>query len=99
MSAEATQVLFSLAEELDREGHPLQACKCYEAICQSYTTPTNETRARLRLAQNLLRHTHCVFEAKNHLERAHFLVKGRMSIPVAERIQESNLIIMKNAYT
>ncbi|CAG9466183.1 unnamed protein product [Pedinophyceae sp. YPF-701] len=80
MSAAAVSQLFALAEVLAREGYPLQAMRCYEAIFV-------EIEARLRLARLLLAFTHNLREAKNHLERANLLARTRLSVRHIERVQ------------
>lgn len=51
--------------------HCMQAIKCHMALCQGGAeVPVVEAESQLHLAELLLDHTHDVYEARQHLERA-----------------------------
>jgi hypothetical protein len=63
--------LMSLAREFVQDDCPLQAIKCYEAICNKScmnALPLPEARARVQLSYLLLEFTDNVHRAKTHLE-------------------------------
>lgn len=71
MAAPASVGLLLLASELDAGGQWPGAARCYEAVLQAGgQLPQAEATTRLRLARLLLKHTHNVHEARDHLERA-----------------------------
>ena len=71
MTAPASVGLLLLASELDAGGQWPGAARCYEAVLQAGgQLPQAEATTRLRLARLLLKHTHNVHEARDHLERA-----------------------------
>ncbi|KAK2644662.1 hypothetical protein Ddye_019857 [Dipteronia dyeriana] len=69
--------LWGLADRHEKSGEIGKAVKCLEAICQSHVSflPIIEVKTRLRVATLLLKHTHNVNHAKNHLERSQLLLK------------------------
>ena len=71
MTTPASVGLLLLASELDAGGQWPSAARCYEAVLQAGgQLPQAEATTRLRLARLLLKHTHNVHEARDHLERA-----------------------------
>eukprot|EP01104_Vermistella_antarctica_P011282 TRINITY_DN3144_c0_g1_i1.p1 TRINITY_DN3144_c0_g1~~TRINITY_DN3144_c0_g1_i1.p1 ORF type:complete len:349 (-),score=98.24 TRINITY_DN3144_c0_g1_i1:120-1166(-) len=82
--------LWGLAEHHAKRTKHFEAITCLEAIIQAYTpSPTQrdgegpasskllvlvEVRTRVRLAELLLRHTHCIGLAKAHLDRSLLLI-------------------------
>jgi MAternally-affected-uncoordination protein len=70
-SQEKLDALLYLAREFTADGCPLQAIKCYEAVCNKThlrVLPVPEARARVQLAYLLLAATDNVHRAKTHLE-------------------------------
>ena len=68
---EKVDALFFLAREFAADDCPLQAIKCYEAVCNKSllsVLPLPEARARVQLAYLLLKYTDNVHRAKTHLE-------------------------------
>jgi hypothetical protein len=68
---EKVDALMFLAREFAADGCPLQAAKCYEAICNKThmnVLPLPEARARVQLSYLLLEFTDNVHRAKTHLE-------------------------------
>eukprot|EP00240_Pyramimonas_obovata_P003190 CAMPEP_0118921826 /NCGR_PEP_ID=MMETSP1169-20130426/981_1 /TAXON_ID=36882 /ORGANISM="Pyramimonas obovata, Strain CCMP722" /LENGTH=612 /DNA_ID=CAMNT_0006862617 /DNA_START=244 /DNA_END=2082 /DNA_ORIENTATION=- len=76
--ATVAEVLLVIASEFERDGHPLQAIKSLEAICQSSESclPQLELKARIQLASLLLKYTDNGNVAKQKLEPASTLVKN-----------------------
>lgn len=70
--------LMFLANEFEEDNAPLQAVRCYEALCLKDLTllPVPEARARVRLASLLLQYTDNVHRAKQHLETCMLLLKN-----------------------
>ena len=76
---ETADALMFMADEFVRDDCPLQAVKCYEAICDKNNLtilPLPEARARLALARLLLEHTDNVHRAKMHLETTQMLLRS-----------------------
>jgi MAternally-affected-uncoordination protein len=76
---ETADALMFMADEFVRDDCPLQAVKCYEAICDKNNLtilPLPEARARLALARLLLEHTDNVHRAKTHLETTQMLLRS-----------------------
>ena len=76
---ETADALMFMADEFVRDDCPLQAVKCYEAICDKNNLtilPLPEARARLALARLLLVHTDNVHRAKTHLETTQMLLRS-----------------------
>ena len=70
MAGSLEEGLSLLAERLAAGGQWPDAARCYEAVlADGGALPQVEAVARLRLARLLLRHTHNVHEARQHLER------------------------------
>lgn len=74
-TAEVQQCLRATADKLIREGHHLEAVKCYVAILNHSLMPTDEAFARLKLAQLLLEHSSNMSDAKQQLQKAVGLVR------------------------
>ena len=71
--------LMFLAHEFVADDCPLQAVKCYEAICDKNNLtilPLPEANARLALAKLLLQYTDNVHRAKTHLETTQMLLRS-----------------------
>ena len=69
---EKLDALMYLAREFAADNCPLQAIKCYEAICNKShmnVLPLPEARARVQLSYLLLEFTDNVHRAKTHLEK------------------------------
>ena len=78
-SQETADALMVMAHEFTRDDCPLQAVKCYEAICDKNNLtilPLPEARARLALARLLLQYTDNVHRAKTHLETTQMLLRS-----------------------
>ena len=75
---EIYNALMFLANEFEEDNAPLQAVRCYEALCLKDLTllPVPEARARVRLASLLLQYTDNVHRAKQHLETCMMLLKN-----------------------
>ena len=76
---ETADALMFMADEFVRDDCPLQAVKCYEAICDKNNLtilPLPEARARLALARLLLVHTDNIHRAKTHLETTQMLLRS-----------------------
>ena len=76
---ETADALMFMGDEFVRDDCPLQAVKCYEAICDKNNLtilPLPEARARLALARLLLEHTDNVHRAKTHLETTQMLLRS-----------------------
>ena len=75
---EIYNALMFLANEFEEDNAPLQAVRCYEALCLKEVTllPVPEARARVRLATLLLQYTDNVHKAKQHLEQCMLLLKN-----------------------
>ena len=75
---EIYNALMFLANEFEEDNAPLQAVRCYEALCLKDLTllPVPEARARVRLASLLLQYTDNVHRAKQHLETCMLLLKN-----------------------
>lgn len=76
---ETVNALMHMAREFEEDECPLQAVKCYEAICnKNHLTvlPLPEARARVALSRLLLEYTDNVHRAKTHLETTQMLLRN-----------------------
>ena len=76
---ETVDALMHLAREFEEDDCPLQAIKCYEAICdKNHLTvlPLPEARARLAVSNLLLTYTDNIHRAKTHLETTQMLLRN-----------------------
>lgn len=70
-AAAAVDALSVLARSLQADQQPLQAIKCFEAICcSSAQMPAAAAKTRLQLARMMLEHTRNISEAAQHLQQA-----------------------------
>lgn len=81
-TADVSNTLQLLGQQLTDSGHPLQAIKCYVALLNQSLMPTDEAAALLKLGHLLMEHTHNVQEAKQHLQKAVCFRPLAMSIAV-----------------
>ncbi|GFR44019.1 hypothetical protein Agub_g5174, partial [Astrephomene gubernaculifera] len=65
-----------LATSYDRDGFPIQAIHCLQALVKQQLPPDFEAKARLHLGRLLLEHTYNFKEASSHLLRAQMLVRN-----------------------
>lgn len=66
----ATATLLHIASILEDQQNHCEAIKCLVAALTSQEAPQVEVAIRVRLATLLIRHTHNLTEARQHLERA-----------------------------
>jgi hypothetical protein len=81
-TADVSNTLQLLGQQLTDSGHPLQAIKCYVALLNQSLMPPDEAAALLKLGHLLMEHTHNVQEAKQHLQKAVCFRPLAMSIAV-----------------
>ncbi|PNG99060.1 hypothetical protein TSOC_015171, partial [Tetrabaena socialis] len=70
MTSQIADALDILSAAYERDGCPIQALHCLQALVNQPLPPDAEAAARLRLARLLLEHTHNAKEACTHLQRA-----------------------------
>eukprot|EP00884_Botryococcus_braunii_P000287 jgi/Botrbrau1/10259/Bobra.0140s0013.3 len=76
MEVEGSGALLHLARSFHERNMIVEAVKCYEALCGNGSEgPTVEALVRLELAEMLLQHTFNLHEARQHLERAHLVLR------------------------